>query len=255
MQKISPIKKWLGAGSKILLDTIFPALCPRCNEAVDEPGSLCADCWGQANFISPPTCFHCGYPFEYEVADDMLCGNCISNPPPFTRGLSVLHYDDVSRDMILAFKHADRTDRVPAFANWMSRTAAEILKDDVLIAPVPLHRKRLLKRRYNQSALLAQSIGNKTNRRVAVDLLLRSKDTSSQGGKNLKARFKNIRGAFSVNPVWQDTIKGEHILLIDDVYTTGATVSACASCLLRAGVRQIDILTLCRVVRPVSMSI
>lgn len=255
MPKRHRFRNWFTASSKLLLDTLFPALCPCCNEPVDEPGSLCAPCWGQTNFISPPYCFQCGYPFEYEISGDMLCGNCIASPPPFTRGISVFQYDDASRHMVLAFKHADRTDRAPAFANWMSRAATDILGDDVIIAPVPLHPKRLRSRRYNQSALLAQNIAKIKGHRVAPDLLTRGRDTASQGGKSPKARFRNVKGAFSIHPKWQNLIDGEHILLIDDVFTTGATLSECAACLLQEGANQVDILTLCRVVRPATMSI
>ncbi|MBL4667277.1 MAG: ComF family protein, partial [Sneathiella sp.] len=185
----------------------------------------------------------------------MLCGNCIAAPPPFTRGISVFQYDDVSRHMVLTFKHADRTDRAPAFANWMSRAAADILKENVLIAPVPIHRRRLRARRYNQAALLAHYIATAAGHRMVPDLLNRARDTSSQGGKSPKARFKNVKGAFSLNQKWQDRIANEHVLLIDDVFTTGATLSECANCLLQNGARQVDVLTLCRVVRPASMSI
>jgi len=255
MHESRPLHKWYATGSRMLLDTLFPALCPRCNETVDMPGSLCSDCWSSVTFISAPKCGQCGLPFDYDVTDDMLCGNCITKPPPFSCGISVFRYDDNSRDMVLAFKHADRTDRAPAFAGWMKRAAIDILEKDPLIAPVPLHRKRLLKRRYNQAALLAKQLAKQTKGRLAVDMLLRTKDTASQGTKSMKARFRNVQGAFAIHPKWHPQIAGEHILLIDDVYTTGATLGACATCLLKAGAARVDILTLCRVVHPSSLSI
>lgn len=248
-------RQLLTTSGKMILDILFPAQCARCHDPVDTTGNLCARCWQDTTFISAPYCPCCGYPFDYEVSADMLCGSCLASPPPFTKGRSVLKYDDFSRDMILAFKHADRTDQTPVFANWMARTASDILADDVLIAPVPLHPRRLIKRRFNQSALLANAIAAVSQKAAIPDLLLRTRATPSQGGKSFRGRFRNVKGAFSINPRWKDKIQGEHILLIDDVYTTGATVSACARCLLRHGAAEISVLTLCRVVRPTEMSI
>ncbi|MEH6404468.1 MAG: ComF family protein [Sneathiella sp.] len=255
MDTITKTKKLLSKGGQTLLNIIFPAQCAGCNDPVDTAGSLCAECWPKMTFISPPFCAQCGYPFDYEISSEMLCGNCLASPPAFSRSRSVLKYDDNSRDMVLAFKHADRTDKTPVFAKWMARTASDILKDKPIIAPVPLHPKRLIKRRYNQSALLAKSIGSLSQSRVIPDLLLRTRDTNNQGGKSIKGRHRNVQGAFSIHPRWEKEIVGKHILLIDDVYTTGATVSACSDSLLRFGARQVDVLTLCRVVRPAILSI
>ncbi|MEP3247098.1 MAG: ComF family protein [Sneathiella sp.] len=237
------------------LDLLFPAQCARCREPVGAAGSLCANCWPDVTFISAPFCEQCGYPFEYEVGTGMTCGNCLADPPPFTQGRSVLKYDAESRDMILSFKHADRTDQAPVFANWMVRTAGDILSEDVLITPVPLHSRRLIKRRFNQSALLAGAIAKITNKRLIQDLLIRKRATPSQGSKSFKGRFRNVKGAFSVNTRWLTKVKGEHVILVDDVYTTGATVAACSQCLLKAGAREVSVLTLCRVVRPARLSI
>lgn len=157
--------------------------------------------------------------------------------------------------MVLSFKHADRTDQAPVFAKWMHRSAPDLLEGNVLIAPVPLHNYRLIKRRYNQSALMANALAGFAQKKVAVDLLARTRSTPSQGGQSYKGRFRNVQGAFSVNSKWTEKIKGEHILLIDDVYTTGATVSACSECLLKYGAAEVSVLTLCRVVRPALLSI
>ncbi len=185
----------------------------------------------------------------------MICGSCLADPPPFNQGRSVLRYDDASKDMILSFKHADRTDQAPVFAAWMVRAASDLLDQNPIITPVPLHPRRLLKRRFNQSALLAGAIARQTGTRLVQDLLIRKRSTPSQGNKSVKGRFRNVKGAFAVHSLWQKTVRDEHILLIDDVYTTGATVSACAACLMKAGAREVSVLTLCRVVRPARLSI
>lgn len=255
MDVIIKAKKILLRGGGTFLDILFPAQCPQCCDPVDVPGSLCANCWKEATFISPPFCAQCGYPFDYEVSSDMVCGSCLAAPPPFSKGRSVLKYDEHSRDMILAFKHADRTDQAPVFANWMARSAGDILSENPIIAPVPLHSHRLLKRRYNQSALLAKDLAAQSDKRVIPDLLIRTRATPSQGSKSFKGRVQNVKGAFSINSRWRGKINGEHILLIDDVYTTGATVSACSTCLLANGAAKVSVLTLCRVVRPSNLSI
>jgi ComF family protein len=255
MSFINRIAGGLRQTGQHVMDGLFPPQCPCCNEQVDIPGSLCAVCWPQVTFISEPACISCGYPFEYKIEDDLQCGNCIANPPYYSKGVSVFQYDDFSRQMVLAFKHADRTDLAKVFAKWMARVSASQIQEDTLIIPVPLHPGRLLKRRYNQSALLSRHIGAQINRPVLMQGLDRTKRTPSQGGKSLKARFRNVKGAFKVASTAQQQITGKHILLIDDVYTTGATLNECAKSLIKAGARDITILTLCRVVRPANMSI
>lgn len=153
-----------------------------------------------------------------------------------------MQYDDHSKHAILAFKHADRTDLAPAFANWLSRAGQEILTSGATLCPVPLHMERLRQRRFNQSAMLAQYLAKKNDLNFASDLLQRTKNTQTQGGKNVK-------GAFEINKKWRSKTPPEHVILIDDVYTTGATLNACALCLRGANVKNISVLTLSRVVR------
>lgn len=255
MIKVPDISKRLAALGQHSLNFLFPSHCTKCNEPVDMQGSLCSTCWQEITFISAPCCVQCGYPFDYELSPEMICASCIAAPPPFTKGRSVLKYDEFSRDMVLSFKHADRTDQAPVFAKWMLRSAPDLFEENVLIAPVPLHNHRLIKRRYNQAALLVNALASLTLKKSAVDLLIRTRATPSQGSKSFKGRFRNVQGAFSISSRWKEKIMGEHILLIDDVYTTGATVSACSECLLKYGAAEVSVLTLCRVVRPAHLSI
>jgi len=185
----------------------------------------------------------------------MKCGVCMANPPPYHKARSVFRYDDHSKDLILSFKHADRTDLAPAYADWLARIAPELVSENTILAPVPLHPGRLLKRRFNQSAMLARALGRKINRPISSDLIQRIKATPSQGSKSFKGRFKNVEGAFRVCPKEMKQLKSQHILLIDDVFTTGATVEACSRALLKAGAKRVDVLTLCRVVRPSNLNI
>lgn len=195
-------------------------------------------------------CRCCGYPFELDPGPDSLCGACLQSPPAFDRARSVVVYDAGSRDLVLAFKHADRTEATPAFARWMQRAGSELLADAEVVVPVPLHRWRLFRRRYNQSALLANTIGELAGLTVVPDLLVRRRNTPSQGRFSAAGRRRNVSGAFRVNARYQPKVKGRRVLLIDDVLTTGATATVCAKVLRRAGATGVDVLVLARVVRP-----
>jgi ComF family protein len=162
----------------------------------------------------------------------------------------VLRYDEASKELILRFKHADRTGSAPAFAAWLQRAGAELLAEADVLAPVPLHWSRLLARRYNQAALLARELARLTGKPAIQDLLVRRRRTPSQGGLGAAGRERNVSGAFHVHPRHAARIKGQRVLLIDDVLTTGATVSACSRTLRRGGATAVDVLTLARVVRP-----
>jgi len=233
-----------------LLDVVLPPRCLRCGLAVDAPGRLCAGCWREMRFLGPPACATCGQPFETDAGAGAICAACARSRPPYGRARAVLRYDDASRPLLLAFKHGDRTDAAPAYGRWLARAGAELLADADLVAPVPLHPWRLFRRRYNQAALLAQAVGRAAGLPVVPELLQRTRSTPSQGGLNPRQRRRNVAGAFRVRPRHAGHLAGRRVLLVDDVYTTGATVSACTRALLRAGAAGVDVLALARVVRP-----
>ncbi len=245
-------RKILTAGSA-LLDVLLPPQCLGCRRLVDRPGQLCPDCWGRIRFIAPPFCACCGLPFGRDEGAGTLCPSCIAEPPLFEHARSVFVYDEHSRDLVLSFKHADRTERSVPYGRWLARAAIDLTADCDLVVPVPLHRWRLWRRRYNQSALLALAVARETGRPAAVDLLIRPRATPTQGGLGREARRRNVAGAIALRP--GRTVTGLRILLIDDVFTTGATVTACARVLLRAGAARVDVLTLARVVRDDDRSI
>ena len=235
---------------RFLLDALLPPRCLNCGEEVADPGALCAACWGKLMFLDGLVCSCCGHPFEHEAGPGALCGSCAAARPPFRRARAVLRYEEGCRELIVRFKHADRTDAAPALARWMSRSGAELIHDCDLVAPVPLHWRRLLMRRYNQAALLSQRIAEAAGRPHAPDLLKRVRTAGERGRLSRRARRQRAARAFAVNDSWRERAMGRTILLIDDVYTTGATVSACAEALLDAGAAMVDVLTVARVVRP-----
>lgn len=234
---------------KFGFNLVLPPLCLSCRAIVAESGSLCPECWGKISFLSPPCCAACGLPFEYDLGAGAICGACVDEPYPFKRARAVFRYDEFSRALILRFKHADRLEGVPAFAKWMIRAGAELLHPSSLIVPVPLHRWRLLGRRYNQAALLALAVGRETGADVDVSSLLRTRWTPVQGHLGRAERARNVRGAFAVAPKRQSRIAGRSVVLVDDVMTTGITLAECSLALLKAGALQVDVLTLGRVVR------
>ncbi len=235
-----------------VLDVLLPPQCLACSIMVDQPGALCCDCWGKINFLGPPQCAACGLTFEYDPGEGVLCGPCTQQYPVFRRARAAMRYDDASRGLILSFKHGDRTDMAPAFGRWMVRTGKELIADADLLVPVPLHWGRLFSRRYNQAAMLCGEVGRLTGLDVSPDTLVRIRPTPPQGKLSPTARQANIRGAFRVKKSRASGIRGLRILLIDDVMTTGATVSACAGELLKAGAGAVDVLTMARVSRIAS---
>ena len=159
----------------------------------------------------------------------------------------MLRYADASRDLVLAFKHGDRTDSTPLFARWLANAAGDLLEDNPLLVPVPLHPSRLFARRYNQSALLCAGLARIAGLDWSADGLARRRRTRSQGRLNPTERRRNVGGAFAVTKAGKTRVSGRHVVLVDDVLTTGATVEACASALRRGGAESVDVLTLARV--------
>lgn len=239
-------------GKSLLIKAIDLILPPRCivsGEVVEAQGTLSPAVWQSLRFLSPPLCAGCGYPFEFEAEADSLCALCLTNPPPFLSARSALVYDDASRDLILKFKHGDHLQAIPTLVGMMMHCGADMIDHADVIVPVPLHHWRLLRRRYNQAALLGWGLAKETGKICIPDALLRIRHTPSQGHMKAREREKNVRDAFKVHPRHINKITGKTILLVDDVYTTGATVRECTQSLLDAGAKAVYVLAVARVVK------
>lgn len=229
------------------LRLLFPPQCAGCRKTVGEPGALCASCWSGMRFLSEPWCDVLGIPFETPVAPGTVSAAALARPPRFGRARAAVAYDGVARTLVQSLKFRDRTEMAPWMARWMMRCGRELLADADMITAVPLHRRRLLWRRFNQSAELARALSRLSSHQFDPDILRRVKPTRQQMGLGLKERQTNVRGAFAVPAKLAGRVAGRHVLLVDDVFTTGATVDAAAHALKRAGAKGVDVLTFARV--------
>lgn len=232
---------------KAVFDLLLPPLCLNCDAPTAQDQALCADCWKKMTFIAPPFCACCGVPFDFEMGEDAKCTACFEKQPAFSAARSALVYDEASKSIILRFKHADRHHPAKGFAQWMKRAGQDIVAQSDLIVPVPLHRWRLLARRENQAVVLARALARETGLPMEPNWLRRIRATVSQGHLSPKDRAANVNGAFAIPEKYHEALRGRKILLVDDVLTTGATVSACARTLLKAGAVKVNVLTLARV--------
>jgi len=231
------------------LNLLLPPHCLACARPVATMGSLCPSCWSATRLIERPYCEQLGIPFAYDLGAGALSAEAIADPAPFRRCRAVCAFDDVARRLVHGLKYRDRLELARWMGNWMARAGIELLAEADLVVPVPLHRRRLWQRRFNQSAMLASVVAATSGKPVANFLLKRIRPTRQQVGLSAAERDENVRGAFRVDADKQTEIAGRRILLVDDVYTTGATVKAATRALLRAGASGVDVLVFARVVR------
>ena len=235
------------------LDLLLPPTCAGCEAPVSEPGTLCAGCFSGLRLITDPACFTCGLPFpsEARAGTGRVCDACAAEPPPWQRARAAFLYNEGSRGLILGLKHADRQENAVLLARQMARAGAALLQPGALLIPVPLHRWRLWRRGFNQSALLAHALGRLApGARVLPDALRRVRHTPMLGTLSAAARRQTLAGAIAVRPARADLLRGARVLLIDDVLTSGATARACAHALLDGGAAHIDVLVAGRVPDP-----
>ncbi len=236
------------------LDLILPPL--TLDDGAPAQGrGLSPAAFSRITFLEAPVCDGCGAPFEVDFGLGARCMTCVARPRAFSRARAACIYDDESRDLVLKLKHGDRPDLGGLFAGWLRRAGAELLADADALVPVPLHPRRLLARRYNQAAEIARPLARRSGVAYLPDSLTRVRASTGQGGRSAAGRVSNVAGAFAVDPARRATVAGRRILLIDDVFTTGATVEACAEALQGAGAARVDVLTVARVREAVPLSI
>lgn len=230
------------------VDLVLPPVCAACREPVVGSGGLCARCWGQLSFIAKPYCERLGTPFAHDPGPGVLSIQAIADPPAYRRARAAVRYDEIARALVHALKYGDRLDLAPMLGRWMSEAGRELLADADVLVPVPLHWRRLWTRRFNQAALLAETVSQCSGVPLVHGALRRVRATAQQVGLARPERARNMQAAFRVATPGSSMIRGKHIILVDDVLTSGATVDTCARVLLRGGALSVDVLVFACVV-------
>lgn len=234
-----------------LIDTIYPARCLACPTETETPSGLCGACWRDVHFFAGDVCDYCGVnvPTADEHSARQICADCDQRPPAWDRGRSAIAHQGAGHRVTSAFKYSDRTDMAAALAGWMVTAGTEILSPDCLVVPVPLHWSRLLRRRYNQAALLAQHVAEQTGCELLVDGLHRRWATPDLSGKPAQLRHELLADAIEAPTHQRAKFNGREIVLVDDLMMSGATLSACTEACREAGAVNVYVLTLSRVAR------
>jgi ComF family protein len=240
----------LRAAISALGNALAPSLCLACHNRTAAHDALCARCWQQVTFITPPLCHRLGLPLPFGGDGPQISAAAAADPPPYDRARAAAVFGGVVRELIHGFKYADRHEGRRLLARWMSGAGHELLADADMIVPVPMTRWRLVRRQFNQAALLAREISHPSGVPFDPFLLVKVKSTPTQVGSSAAQRAANVAGAFAVPPGARDRIRGRRIVLVDDVITTGATVGACARALRAAGAARIDVLAAAMVADP-----
>lgn len=236
---------WLKRYSLTFLEFFLPRLCLFCGGVVEQDAAVavCPGCEACLERVQSPLCPRCGVVFESRQGPDHLCGECQADPPPFRRARAAVLYEGPPATAIKRFKFGRQLAYLPVLQHWLKQPWCQELLDEAdLLIPVPLHPRRLKARGFNQALLLAQGFPKLP---LGREVIVRVRHTIPQIGLNPKERRDNVRDAFAVPHPEQ--VKGKKILLLDDLYTTGATAKECARVLRKAGARQIEVLTVARV--------
>ena len=228
-----------------LLNLLFPAKCIICDNHIQKSG-VCNECWGKFTFITKPYCAICSHPFAYENDEDMVCGHCLMHKPAYDKAISILKYDDFCKKLVHRFKYQDQLHILDYLTSLMMNMGKGVIEQADIIIPVSMHKYKLLKRGYNQAALLAMNIAKKSNITYLPELMHRTKNIQSQADLTKKQRAQNIKNSFALNPKLKNKISGKRILLIDDVITTGATIAECCKVIKSAKPSKILVLTLAK---------
>ena len=232
------------------LRVVYPPRCVGCGDMVDSDFGLCGSCWKETPFIGGLVCDACGTSLTGQAdTHRSLCDDCLRIARPWGQGRSALTYEGVARKLVLALKHGDRQDIARPAAKWMAAAVRPILPGNMLVAPVPLHWRRMIMRRYNQAALLGQALAEELDLSYCPDLLIRPRHAGSTEGQSREQRFQSLAQSIEPHPKRRHRMAGRPVLLVDDVMTTGATLAAATEACFAGRAREVHIVTLARVAK------
>ncbi|WP_137701008.1 ComF family protein [Marimonas lutisalis] len=232
-----------------LLQVLYPPQCICCGGMVAQDFALCGPCWRETPFIEGLCCDLCGVPLPGQSDQKEFCDDCLTIARPWRQGRAVFRYQDNGRKLVLALKHGDHHEIAKPGGIWLANAARPMLRNNMLVTPVPLHWTRMVRRRFNQSALLAQETAAQLGLAYCPDLLQRTIRTQSLEGQGRDARFATLQGAIRVHPKRRQRLVGRPVLIVDDVMTSGATMAATAEACLAAGASDVFALVLARVAK------
>lgn len=230
-----------------ILDFLFPIRCYHCHTIVENEG-LCNKCWSKITFNAGASCIKCSYPFELETRNDLLCGYCLQKKNYFDKLYFVAKYDSLIKDMIYKFKYNDKIIYYKLFSLWLKNLVDKKEIKFEFIAPIPMHKKKLRSRKFNQSCIIANELSKKLSTPIIRDLLIKKRYDKSQTELTAKQRQNNIKGSIIINPKYKTIIKDKNILLVDDVFTTGATINECCKILKKNHINRVTAITIARTI-------
>ncbi|MGC8201223.1 ComF family protein [Aliiroseovarius sp. PTFE2010] len=235
---------------KDIVRVLYPPHCISCNEIVAEEGALCGPCRRNAVFLSGLCCDQCAAPLPGDADDaPTLCDQCTSVPRRWDHGRAATLYSGTSRRVILAIKHSGQSDVATALGQWVASACTDLVSDTSVLVPVPLHWLRRLKRGYNQSELIARVAAKQLGVPMVPNLLTRVRHGEMMKDMDRAARASVLEGAFALNPRTKLKLAGRHVILIDDVMTTGATLDACTKVCLENGANRVSVAVVARVAK------
>lgn len=229
-----------------IMDFLFPPKCVLCGKIIEDKNSLCTDCWKKIYFIKKPYCDKCSSPFEFQISSNDLCLSCIKSKPLFIKSRSAVIYNEYAAKIIFRFKFYDKIELRTFLAKSMINAAFDIIDNIDIFIPIPLHKKRLIMRKYNQSLILAETIAKITGKKLINDFLCKKKHTTPQAKLKQKDRIKNLKNIFAVKDKYSNNIneyKNLNFAIVDDVMTTGSTINECIKELNGAGIKNVYAIT------------
>ncbi len=230
---------------------IFPPKCVLCGKIIENDDTLCPDCWKKIKFIEKPYCDKCSTPFEFEISSNDNCLSCIKNKPLYIKARSAIIYDNEIAKLIFNFKFHDKTYLKRFMGKCMFKASIDIIDNIDILIPIPLHKKRLIYRKYNQSLLLANEIGKLANKEVIYDFLYKTKHTVPQATLKQSDRISNLKNKFAIKSKYLENLekyKNLNFAIIDDVMTTGSTINECTKVLNEVGINNVYAITFAKTV-------